>query len=99
MSIPVGLNSNMSCKAVSLVLLCLLFVSALQVGELSHQHSRDDTAQHCLLCKLDSTSAIPDIPVHRAVLPRGQRFVPVALLAFVRSDRLSPPLRGPPLHT
>jgi len=84
--------------ALGLALAALLFMSALQAIELSHQHQLGDTAEHCLVCKAESASipapeSLPEAVVSRLATLR------VAAVRLAFSQLLSlPPARGPPVH-
>ena len=99
MSTPVFSNARPRRLALSLALVALLFGAWIQVGELAHQHSADETRAHCLLCKADSgacpVAAISPAPerVLRVKQPRVRQCRAIA------ETRLLPPTRAPPTHS
>lgn len=85
--------------ALHLALAALLLFSALQVTELVHQHTADEVAEHCLLCKADGGTAIANAAPGERLVSREIR----ATVARVRQAAAGflqlPPSRGPPHHT
>lgn len=94
-----SVSNAISTRTTVLALLCLLFAAALQISEVSHQHSPDDVAHYCLLCKADSNHAAVDSPERPAAPPGPQLSSPVEAAVAALGYPPLPPQRAPPSHT
>lgn len=92
------LTSGKSRLALSLALLGMLFMSALQVTEAGHLHIVDESPGHCLLCQADghSVAGVQTTPVAPVAGPLYTAAA-VSCPALASPFEL-PPLRGPPSY-
>ena len=92
------LTNGKSRLALSLALLSMLFMSALQVTEASHLHIVDESPGHCLVCQADGHSVAGVQPTPMAPLAGPLYSAAAVLCPALASPFELPPLRGPPSY-
>lgn len=82
-----------------LTLAVLLATTALQMAELSHQHTNLDSAEQCLLCKTDGQAAVASLEPRKAPAQTLYNLFAGPVRETSRSAVSLPPPRGPPAHS